>query len=129
MENRIVSGWSVKPAGRPARPAGFAMLAAALLVAVPMQPVAASGDTTAESGQIAARPQWVIPGDSRAALRLIAMLQSSELDGLDPQQFKLKPLKAAVRSAARNNPAAMERANMMLDRALISYVTALRTSW
>lgn len=130
MGNRIVQGWSVKPAERQVRPAGFAMLAAgALLTVLPLQPAEAIGSAPATSpAQLASRPQWVVPGDTRAADRLIALLQSAELDGIDPKKFKAKSLKGAVRSAARGNPAAIARANAMLDRALVSYVSALRGS-
>lgn len=113
------------------RPAGFAMLAAgAWLAALPLQPaVAASVASFAEAqSEVAARPLWVMPGNPRAALRLMALLQSADLDGLDPQQFKVKGLNGAVRSAAAGNASAMTRVNAMLDRALISYVTALRSS-
>ena len=130
MRSGIIPGWSTEPAGRPPRPAGFAMVAAgALLAALPLQPIAAaSADSSAATPwQVGARPQWVSPGDSQAALRLIALLQSANLDGLNPKQFKVKSLKGAVRSAAHGNPAAMARANAMLDRALVSYVTALRS--
>jgi murein L,D-transpeptidase YcbB/YkuD len=103
---------------------------AALLAAIPLQPgIASSTALSAESPwDVGERPQWVMQGNSRAALRLIALLESADLDGLNPKQFKVKSLKGAVRSATRGNPAAMARANTMLGRALISYVTALRSS-
>jgi murein L,D-transpeptidase YcbB/YkuD len=126
MGNWIIPGWSSKPAGRPPRPAGFALLAAgALLAAFPLQP-ASSAISAAATDEVSASPQWVTRGDDRAAIRLIALLESANLDGLNPKQFKVKALKGAVRSAARGNPASVARANAMLDGALISYVTALR---
>ena len=130
MPLRIIHGWSTKPAGRPVRPAGFALIAgAALLAAIPLQPAVASGAASSAEApwQVSDRPQWVTPGDSRAAVRLIDLLQTADLDELDPKQFKLKSLKGAVRSAERGNPAAVARANAILDRALIGYVTALRS--
>ena len=130
MQNRIVPGWSVKPAGRPVRPAGFAMLAVAgLVVVAPPQPAAASTITAiAAANPVSARPQWVAPGNQKAALRLIGLLQSAGVDGLDPKSFKVGSLKRAVDSASRGKPAAIARANAMLDRALVSYVAALRSS-
>jgi murein L,D-transpeptidase YcbB/YkuD len=126
---RIVPGWSTEPVGRPVRPAGFAILVAgALLAAAPAQPAAASSVmAVVDSEQIGARPQWVANGDDRAALSLIALLQSAELDGLGSKPFKVKALTKAVRSASGSNPAAVARANQMLDRALVSYVAALRS--
>ncbi len=131
MGIRIVPGWSVKPAGRLVRPAGFAMLAAgALLAAAPAQPVTAA--PAAQPSYYSARPQWVSYGNDRAALRLIELLQTASLDGINPKQFKVNSLKKTVR-AARGNPSAMAKANAMLDRALLAYVTALRrapaTEW
>jgi murein L,D-transpeptidase YcbB/YkuD len=110
------------------RPAGFAILAAgALLAATPTQPAAASSvAAVADSEQIGAGPHWVVDSNDRAALGLIALLQSAELDGLDPKPFKVKALTKALRSASGGNPAAAARANQMLDRALVSYAAALR---
>jgi murein L,D-transpeptidase YcbB/YkuD len=104
------------------------MLAAGTLLAVvPLQPAAAAIDTSvAGPMQITSRPQWVTPGDARAANRFIALLQSSQLDGINPKTFKLKSLKSAVRSPTGGNSAAIARANAMLDKALVSYVAALR---
>jgi murein L,D-transpeptidase YcbB/YkuD len=105
------------------------MLAAgALLAAFPLQPAAASNATVAASSdELGARPQWVVSGDASAAIRLIKLLQSAELDGLDPKSFKVKALNSAVRSALRGNPAAIAKANAALDRALVAYVSALRS--
>jgi len=120
----------VKPAGRPVRPAGFALLAAGALLAVsPAQAAAASGlaPLNESTSQLGGRPQWVGRGDTQAAAHLIGLLQSSNLDGLDPKRFKIKALRGAVRAAARGNPSAVARANAALDRALVSYVSALRS--
>jgi L,D-transpeptidase YcbB len=126
MEAKIVSRSFPKPAGRLVRPAGFAVLAAgALFAAVPVEPAAAS-TAFAQSSEEFARPQWVRGGDERAAIRLIGLIESSRLDGLDPKQFKIKALKKAVRSAERGRPGEMAKANAMLDRALLAYAAALR---
>lgn len=111
------------------RPAGFAMLAAgALLAAFPLQPASAStAAEAASSEQLGARPQWVVPGDAGGAVELIALLESAELDGLDPKRFKTRSLNSVVRSAVRGNPAAIAKANAALDRALVTYVSALRS--
>ena len=129
MEPRTNRFWSDKPAGRPLRPAGFAMLALArLLAAAPLQPAhAASADSSDQVGAVSSGPQWVTT-DQRAASHLIALLQSSELDGLDPNQFQIKPLSKALRSASGGNFKAADRANAIFDRALMQYVTALRST-
>ncbi len=127
---RIVPGRSVQPAGRLVRPAGFALLAAgALLAAVPAEPVTASPIAAASlAGEAVDRPQWIAEGDDRAAWRLIGLLESSELDGLSPNQFKIGAVKKAIRAAERGKPEAIARANRMLDQALVSYAAALRVS-
>lgn len=115
-----------KPVGRLVRPAGFAMLAVvAAIVAAPAEPVSAA-QPQAQLEKEQARPQWVRAGNAEAARRLIGLLESSGLDGLNPKKFKIGSLKKAVRAAERGSPAAVARANAMLDGALISYVTALR---
>ena len=126
---RIVQGRSVQPAGRLVRPAGFALLAAgALFAAVPTEPVTASPITAALlASEAADGPQWLAQGDDRAAWRLVGLLESAELDGLDPQQFDTGSLKKEIRRASGGKPQAMARANALLDRALVSYAGALRS--
>ncbi len=120
----------MEPAGRLVRPAGFALLAAgALLAAIPIEPVTASPIAAALLASVAADgPQWIAEGDDRAALKLIGLLESSSLDGLDPRQFDTGSLKKAIRRASSGKPEAIARANAMLDRALVSYSAALRSA-
>jgi murein L,D-transpeptidase YcbB/YkuD len=128
MKNRTVRGWSQKPAGRPLRSAGFAILLAGSLLA-PIAPIQASTTAAqAEDDQGTARPQWIAAGNERTALRLIALLETADLDGLDPRKFTVNSLKRAVRSAVRGDAAAAGRANAILDKALLSYVAALRSA-
>ena len=130
MGPRTSSSRSEKPAGRPLRPAGFAILVMGGLIATatPLLPaVAATGSATAESVESTAGPQWVT-SDQRAAIRLIALLQSADLDGLDPNRFDLKSLPRALSAAANGNLKAVDRANAAFDRALVDYVTALRSA-
>jgi murein L,D-transpeptidase YcbB/YkuD len=115
-----------KPAGRLLRSAGFAFLAAAAFLQA--TPAAAGWGTAAYEAaeQTSSRPQWVQAGDDRAALRLIELLQSSTLDGLNPKQFKIKSLKKAVRAADGGSAKAASQANALLNQALVAYVAALR---
>ncbi len=130
MTGRIISGRSCKLVGRLARPAGFAMaLACAGLV---MAPAAAASPAIAVAAsaaqyQTAVRPMWT-ERDPSAAAQLVGLIESSMLDGLDPEKFQVKALKSAVRSAARGDRQDMVRADAMLDRALVAYVTALRST-
>ena len=118
-----------KPVGRQWRPAGFAFLLGSLMAAAaPAQPVVPLAAVAGQASdlQSAVGPQWVRRGDDRAALRLIGLLETSNLDGLDPKQFKIKALKRAVRDAESGNARAAAKANAALDRALVAYATALR---
>ena len=127
MEEKIVSRSFPKPAGRHMRSAGFAiLLAGALAAAPPLEAASVAGVDAAEATQSQAGPQWIENGDAAAALRLIELLQTSSLDGLDPKKFKVKALKRALGAAEGGKPAAVAKANAALDRALIAYVTALR---
>ena len=111
------------------RPAGFAMLAmVALFAAAPVQPaVAAEVSAAAESNQFNAGPQW-ITSDQRAAIHLIALLQTADLDGLDPKRFDPQPLLDALRDANGGGLDSADRANARFNRALVDYVTALRSA-
>jgi murein L,D-transpeptidase YcbB/YkuD len=118
-----------EPVGRQWRPAGFAMLLASLLISA--APAQAAGASTASNiewldARPAVSPQWVRSGDDQAALRLIDLLETSEYDGLDPSQFRIKTLKRAVRDAGDGDDRSVAKANAALDRALVTYVTALR---
>jgi murein L,D-transpeptidase YcbB/YkuD len=127
MEARIGFRSLPKPAGRLVRSAGFTMiLAGTLFAATPIQPVLAAPAANAPVAQPSTGPQWVRNGDERAALRLIDLLQTAKFDGLNPKKFKTGSLKRAVRAAERGNPAAVAKANALLDRALLAYVAALR---
>lgn len=139
MANRIVDGWSCKLAGRLVRPAGFAMalarsgLALALAALAMAPPALAELPAVAASAVVAkyrapAQPIWIAHGDPRAALSLIGLLETSELDGLDPKKFKTKALKRAVRDSVGGDPRAVLRADLLLNRALFDYVVALRST-
>jgi len=128
MEAKIVSRSFPKPAGRLVRPAGFALLALGmLLTAWPAEPVAAASSATQVSA-FSGRPQWVRDDGQRPAQLLIALLQSSELDGLDPKRFRVNSLKRAVMAAERGGFGAADEANDLLDEALVDYVKALRAA-
>lgn len=127
MEAEIALRSLPKPVGRRARPAGFAIMAAlAMAAAMPAGPLYAASSApdayAAEVGHL----QWFDSGGGRAAMRLIELLETAEVDGVDPGQFRIKDLSRAVRAAGTGKLSAVDRANAMLDRALISYVGALR---
>jgi murein L,D-transpeptidase YcbB/YkuD len=97
-----------------------------LLAAASPQAAIATLAPSKDAIEASAGPQWVT-SDQRAASHFIALLQTADLDGLDPAQFKVKSLLRALRSAADGNLKSADRANAMFDRALVDYVTALRS--
>jgi murein L,D-transpeptidase YcbB/YkuD len=127
MDAEIASRSCKQPAGRLVRPAGFAiLLATALVAAAPAEATVVNAGADELSERSTSRPQWIGFGNEQAASRLIDLLQSSDLDGLNPQGFKISALKKAVRAAESGKFSAADKANAMLDRALLSYVAALR---
>ncbi len=127
MEAKVGFRSLPKPAGRLVRSAGFAVMAGcALLAAKPAEPVLAATRAPATAAEHRIGPRWVDAGEKSAALRLIGLLETSRIDGLDPRQFKIKSLKRAVRAADSGKSGAAAKANAMLDKALIAYAAALR---
>ncbi len=117
-----------EPVGRHRRPAGFAVIiASTLLFALPAQPVAAAA-MAIRASEVSGRPQWISSEGERPAQLLIGLLQSSNLDGIGPKQFDTDKLKRAVAAAETGRFAAVDKANALLDAALVSYVAALRNA-
>jgi murein L,D-transpeptidase YcbB/YkuD len=115
-----------EPVGRKMRPAGFAVMAASvLLAALPAQPVVAAA-TAIQVSEFSGGPQWISSEGERPAQHLIGLLQSAKLDGLDPQRFDVERLKRAVAKSESGGFSAADKANALLDAALVSYVMALR---
>jgi len=133
MAMGIVDRRSPHPAGRLVRPAGFAVLAA-VASALALSPVqAAAGPAQASSAPLAQyhdpqsrSPIWLAGGQQDAAHRLMTLLATSELDGIDPRQFNLRALQKAVRRAASGNRLDVDRADRMLSEAFLRHVAATR---
>ncbi len=136
---------AVQRVGRPARPArlfasGGALLAGALALA-PVTPAAAATSAAAAAaapraigGQSVAdfyaarggRPLWFAPGNEQAASDLLFLLSTAATDGLNPKRYRVRDLERAMRSAWGGNPAARQRAEMLLSQAFATYVRDLR---
>jgi L,D-transpeptidase YcbB len=99
----------------------LAACAAAATAAVPMPAVSAGQASTAmhQSGLT-----W-FGAQSDAAQRLLDLLSTSQIDGVNPRQFNVRSLERAVRGAA-GNPDAMRRADAMLTDAFLHYAKAVR---
>jgi murein L,D-transpeptidase YcbB/YkuD len=71
------------------------------------------------------RPLWLSQQGRQAAL-LIDMLESADLDGLQPDKYRPSELRSALRAAQSGNPKAIRRADVMLSEAFVEYVRDLR---
>ena len=123
MKQEIVNSRSPRPVGR-SRPAGFVALAlasAALFVTV------APASTAGAAGVVQyadARPggsMWFAGGQPDDAYRLLDLIATSQIDGVNPRQFNLRGLQRAVRGAP-GSPAT----DRMLSETLLKYAAAVR---
>jgi len=71
------------------------------------------------------RPLWLSQQGRQAAL-LIDMLESAQLDGLQPDKYRPDALRSAVSAAQSGSTKAVRRADMMLSEAFVDYVRDLR---
>jgi murein L,D-transpeptidase YcbB/YkuD len=72
-------------------------------------------------------PLWFAGGQpSQAAGLLIETLNSAEIDGLDPRQYRVRDIARALRSAWGGNPQAVRKADLLLSQALVTYARDLR---
>jgi murein L,D-transpeptidase YcbB/YkuD len=137
MHQGIVTSRSPRPAGR-SRPAGFvlAALAATTAMLAPANAGAQAAPVSATSATGVAAiaqfydardgaPMWLDGGQQDAAFRLLDLLATSQVDGVDSRQFNLRALHRAVRRAAGDRNAAM-RTDRMLSEAFVRYVSAVR---
>ncbi|MDQ3143557.1 MAG: L,D-transpeptidase family protein [Pseudomonadota bacterium] len=136
----VLKGWSPRPAGRFARPAGFAALAllSSALSLSPAQSAQTSFEPVVAATGIGAAaiaefydargntPIWLAAGQTEPAHRLMTLLATSDLDGLRPAQFNIRALQQAVRRAESGDRADVARADRMLSEAFLRYVAALR---
>jgi murein L,D-transpeptidase YcbB/YkuD len=72
-------------------------------------------------------PLWLSPQAGDAAQKLIALLTSASVDGLNPQKYYTPDLQAALEKAhAKNKPKYIDRADEALSQAFVAYVDDLR---
>ena len=134
MHQGVVSSRFPRPAGR-SRPADFVVLAlaagAALLV--PTAAIARSAAAGGDGAVVALAPEaargsdisWISDGQGEAAYRLIDLLATSDVDGIDSRQFNVRALQRSVRRAT-SDPDQARAADGLLSEAFLRYVKALR---
>jgi L,D-transpeptidase YcbB len=71
-------------------------------------------------------PLWLAPSAGNAAERLIALLSTASLDGLNPDRYQVAALQSAYASARNGKHKDVERADQMLSSAFATYVADMR---
>ena len=74
----------------------------------------------------AGRPLWFAPGNQAAVSSLMDLFATASLDRVDSEQLRLGELRKAVSAAQGGDRDAQLRADAMLSRAFVTYVSAMR---
>jgi len=110
----------------------LAALATAMPLVVGTPPAAAAASSPFDS-DIASfyrsrggAPLWLAPGSGNAAQQLIQLLATASADHLNPRRYNVRGLQRAVADARSGNPAAIQRAEVMLSSAFAAYAADLK---
>ena len=71
-------------------------------------------------------PLWLAPSAGNAAERLVALLSTASLDGLNADRYQTAALQQALQSARGGKRKAVERAELQLSQAFAAYVRDLK---
>lgn len=66
-------------------------------------------------------PLWFSPTSGASVQNLMLLLSTAQADGLNPNRYNVRGLSRVVRDASRGNPAALQRAEIMLSEAFVNY--------
>ena len=119
---------------RGALPLSAIMVAAATAVSLPVAFAPAFAAAPASfDGEIAdfyrargGAPLWFAPGAGSAGPQLLQLLATAEADRLNPRRYNLRALSRAVGDARTGNPAAIQRAEVLLSSAFVAYASDLK---
>ncbi len=129
MHQGVVTSRSPRPAGRK-RSAGFVFgLLGTLAVAGLSVPASAPAQSYGSGYAAAARGNglvWFGAGQNQAANRLLALLATSEVDGINPKQFNIRAMQRAIRAASKGRAQA-QSADRLLTTNFLRYVAAVRS--
>ncbi len=76
----------------------------------------------------AGRPLWLSPQSGAAAAKMLELLNGAAIDGLNPDRYQVKRVTKALRDARRGDARAVNRAELMLSQAFVSYARDLRSA-
>ena len=71
-------------------------------------------------------PLWLAPGANGAAQQLIQLLATAEADHLNSRRYNVRGLQSALAEARSGNPAAAQRAEVLLSSAFVTYARDLK---
>ena len=72
-------------------------------------------------------PLWFSPASRGAgAQRLLQLLSTAQADGLNPNRYNVRGLAKVVQAASRGNPAAIQRAEVLLSQEFVKYARDLQ---
>ena len=71
-------------------------------------------------------PLWFSPGAGNAAQQLVQLLTTAQADNLKPKRYNVKALNKAIRAASRGDSRAVQRAEMLLSQAFVTYARDLK---
>lgn len=71
-------------------------------------------------------PLWYSPRSGNAAQQLLQLLRTARADNLDPRRYNPRALDKAVKAAARGNPKAVQRAEILLSQAFVAYARDIK---
>ena len=107
--------------------AAMAVPAAVVPVTAKTAPVAAFDGAIADFYRArGGAPLWLAPNAGAAAPQLIQLLSSAQADRLNPRRYNVRALSSAVAQARTGNPAAIQRAEVLLSQAFVTYARDVR---
>jgi len=71
-------------------------------------------------------PLWFAPGAGPAPAQLIQLLASAQADHLNPRRYNVGALNRALAGARTGDPGAVQRAEVLLSQAFVTYARDLR---
>ena len=71
-------------------------------------------------------PLWLAGGNQDSVQKLLNLLQTAQIDGLDPKNYNDPKIAKALKKAWGNDPKAIARADRMLSEAFVAYVNDLK---
>jgi murein L,D-transpeptidase YcbB/YkuD len=71
-------------------------------------------------------PLWLSQRGGTAAQQLVQLLATARTDGLNPNRYNVKGVTRALNAARSGDPAAIQRAELMLSQAFVAYARDLQ---